>query len=486
MAVSPAVIGLRRADVLRAAFLLAVQAPPATVLAVDDPLRTAPLRPPSASSAWESRTPAPPCATDPAPADPLSLAAAIDLALCRHPKTRESWSAAKVAAAQLGVSRAATLPTVTGTLGAQASETRNALNAGRRDQANGTLSFNYLLLDGGGRDAAIEQSRQALLAADWSHNVAIKTVILEAGQAFFQLFAAEEAVTAARAAESFASQSLEAARARQKAGTATRADVLQSQTAHSQAILTRTQSEGDAAVARGILATALGMPAPTPLRLAPPRDLDPTAPAETAVAGLVQTALEARPELRAADANLAAARAAVTVEQSAGKPTVSLFANASAAAVSPGADPRSGAVGVTVTIPLFLGYQTTYRVLSARENAERTSAVRERLRNDISLEVWRAFQDMRSQAQALLTTNDLVASATESYEVALGRYRAGVGTVIDLLTAQTALVQAGFQKIQARLRWNVSRVALARAIGALEPALFGDTAPAGPTPRAPR
>jgi outer membrane protein TolC len=165
---------------------------------------------------------------------------------------------------------------------------------------------------------------------------------------------------------------------------------------------------------------------------------------------------------------------------------VSLFANASAAAVSPGADPRSGAVGVTVTIPVFLGYQTTYRVLSARENAERTSAVRERLRNDISLEVWRAFQDMRSQAQALLTANDLVTSATESYEVALGRYRAGVGTVIDLLTAQTALVQAGFQKIQARLRWNVSRVALARAIGALEPALFSDTAPAGPTPRAPR
>jgi outer membrane protein TolC len=46
-----------------------------------------------------------------------------------------------------------------------------------------------------------------------------------------------------------------------------------------------------------------------------------------------------------------------------------------------------------------------------------------------------------------------------------------VGTVIDLLNAQSALSAALVQRIEARLRWNVAKAALARAVGVLDPAL---------------
>lgn len=441
-----------------------------------DPFGTEVLRPPAPSRPWNGPDAPDPCPAAAAVPETLGLPAALDVALCRNPRTRQTWAAAKVAAAQAGAAQSATLPSVTGTVNAQGADTRNVANAGRRDQLTGTLTFNYLLFDFGGRSATIDQARQTLFAADWTHNATVQAVVLDVSTAYYQLFAALEALDAARAGERFAQQSLDAARARQKAGTATRADVLQAQTALAQTTLTRTQNEGAVLIARGVLSNALGLSAETFVRLEPPPTVDGRAIAETALADLIRLAGERRPELRAAEANLAAARSSVTVEESAGRATVSVFANASASSVQPGADPRSAAVGLAVNIPFFLGYQPTYRIQAARGQVERQDAVREQLRNDISLEVWRAYQDVRAQEQAVTTAGDLVASASESYGVASGRYRAGVGNLIDVLNAQTAFIQANFQRIQARFNLNLAKITLARAIGALDAGLFSDRA----------
>ena len=70
------------------------------------------------------------------------------------------------------------------------------------------------------------------------------------------------------------------------------------------------------------------------------------------------------------------------------------------------------------------------------------------------------------------TTRDLLASAEQSERVALGRYKAGVGTVLDVLNAQSALAAARMQRIQSELDWYVYRAVLAQAMGALDDSLF--------------
>jgi outer membrane protein TolC len=90
----------------------------------------------------------------------------------------------------------------------------------------------------------------------------------------------------------------------------------------------------------------------------------------------------------------------------------------------------------------------------------------------VALEVWRAYQNLGVAAQTVATTQDLLASAEQSARVALGRYKAGVGTVLDLLTAQSALASARLQGIQAQLDWHVSRATLAQAQGALDHTLL--------------
>ena len=82
--------------------------------------------------------------------------------------------------------------------------------------------------------------------------------------------------------------------------------------------------------------------------------------------------------------------------------------------------------------------------------------------------MWTAYQNLTTATQTLRTTADLMASAEQSERVSLGRYKAGVGNVLDVLNAQSALASARVQRIQARLDWNIARATLARALGALD------------------
>jgi outer membrane protein len=76
---------------------------------------------------------------------------------------------------------------------------------------------------------------------------------------------------------------------------------------------------------------------------------------------------------------------------------------------------------------------------------------------------------VQTSTQRILTTRDLLASAAQSADVAAGRYKAGVGSIIDLLTAQSALADARAQEVQARSLWFLAMAELAHATGALVP-----------------
>ena len=70
-------------------------------------------------------------------------------------------------------------------------------------------------------------------------------------------------------------------------------------------------------------------------------------------------------------------------------------------------------------------------------------------------------------AAAEAYSRDLLASAQESANVAAERYRAGVGNIIDLLTAEAALEVARAQEVQARADWFVAVAQLAHDTGTL-------------------
>ena len=90
----------------------------------------------------------------------------------------------------------------------------------------------------------------------------------------------------------------------------------------------------------------------------------------------------------------------------------------------------------------------------------------------MALDVWTAYQHLTTATQSLRTTADLLNSAEQSERVALGRYKAGVGSMLDVLNAQSALAGARQQRIQSAFNWNISRATLAQAMGSLDVGLL--------------
>ena len=88
-------------------------------------------------------------------------------------------------------------------------------------------------------------------------------------------------------------------------------------------------------------------------------------------------------------------------------------------------------------------------------------------------QVFVSYYALQTAEQRVATADDLLVSAQQSVQVAAGRYREGVGSIIDLLTAQTALANARAQQVQSRWQWYTSLAQLARDAGVL--GVHGDT-----------
>jgi outer membrane protein TolC len=86
----------------------------------------------------------------------------------------------------------------------------------------------------------------------------------------------------------------------------------------------------------------------------------------------------------------------------------------------------------------------------------------------VVFQVFQSYYALRTATARVSTADDLLASATESADAARGRYQGGVGTLLELLSAENALASARAQRIQARLGWQAALVQLARDAGILD------------------
>jgi outer membrane protein TolC len=66
---------------------------------------------------------------------------------------------------------------------------------------------------------------------------------------------------------------------------------------------------------------------------------------------------------------------------------------------------------------------------------------------------------------AIALGTDAVSSAREDLRVQTLRYRAGISTMLDVLTSELALVQAEYSLAQARPRYHLTRAALEALVG---------------------
>jgi outer membrane protein len=400
------------------------------------------------------------------PGATVTLAEVVDIGLANSPLTRATYRQARSEAANVRSQRGAYLPTLDGS--AAFSRVKQPTAEGQNSAPLSTygpaLSLSYLLFDFGGREAKVAEARQALLAADWRHNAMIHDVVLAVQQAYFQYLSTKALLDAAHATLAQAQASLDAANGRHDAGVAT--------IALAQARLGVDTLEGQVLAARGALATAMGLPANVLFDVGGlPAEL-PLDRARPAVDDLIAAGRLSRPDFAAQRALAQKAAARVGVVRAEGLPSLSLQGSAGRNYYGGGAPDThqdNWVARVQLNVPLFHGFSNTNDLRRAREDEAVAWAQAASYEQQVVLEVWTSYYALEAATQRVRTSGALLASATQSEQVALARYKEGVGTVLALLSAQAALGSARALEIQARSDWYVAVARLAHDSGALVP-----------------
>lgn len=122
-------------------------------------------------------------------------------------------------------------------------------------------------------------------------------------------------------------------------------------------------------------------------------------------------------------------------------------------------------IGATFSFPIFSGFLTKYQVEEAKANLNVLRANEESLRQTVFLEVQQAYLNLKDAEERIPTAELGVKQAEENFEIANGRYAAGVGNPIEVTDAEVSLSNAKTSYIQALYDYKVAWASLEKAMG---------------------
>lgn len=440
-----------------------------------DPFSTQSKVAPSPQLRWESQQILPTVgqnapAGDLAKNQPLTLPELTEFALRNNPRTRQSWLAARAAAAGVGIEQADRLPSITGLYGfnrnQQSSGTTGALIPWQT-RFGPSVSLSYVLYDFGVRGYQIETAQYRLLAANLAHNRTLQDVIFQVEQTYYRLLGNDALVKANALSLKNAGTALEAVQKRRESGLATVADVYRAETLVAQAQLNLTRSNGELEKSRGQLASVVGLPVNAAIGIRPMETPPQTTEVVASMDELLTRAKTSRPDLVAAEAQVRAAQANAKAVARAGLPSIEVTGGGGRVLFS---DNRPGVsvynAGVNLRIPIFSGFRDTYSAKQAEMQAQAAEASRDALVQQAEVEVWQGYYDLKTAVSSISSTESQVRSAEQNAQATLARYQSGFGSILDLTTAQQDESTARVQRIQSYLDWFTTLARLQVAVGA--------------------
>ncbi|WP_425589932.1 TolC family protein [Pseudomonas rossensis] len=417
-----------------------------------------------------------PCDPQPLP-NSLTLEDMIERVLCHDPQTREAWAIAKAQAALVGVKQAAYLPKLNASSSISSGRSTTTYeqqdeysSSGHKRQFDNRLNLSWVLFDFGQRETAVGNARQLLIAANANQNRQLQQTFELAAELYYDALAAQRSAVAASQVIALAAENLKAASAKFAAGAAAQSDRLQAQTAYSQASLAEVRAKGALRNSKGLIALRMGFSPNTDVQLSGNLERRPDTHFIKSIDELLELARQDHPSLIAAKAKVEAANALIDESRAAGRPTLSLVANIGdmqTHQVNGDNHARDNSLGLQLNIPLFEGFERNYQLRGAHAQREAREAELWNIEQQVSLELWSHYQTLNIETGALEKTTEWVDQAQQALQVEQGRYRSGVGSMIELLNALTAYATAEQQHISALNRWQVTRLKMAASLGHL-------------------
>lgn len=286
-----------------------------------------------------------------------------------------------------------------------------------------------------------------------------------AAQAYLRAQRADAQLSARQADSVLADSLLGIAREELRAGVGVALDVTraQSQFASVRAQLIVARNERDRA--RLDLLRALGLPLTAKVSLADSLTMLDIRDTTIDEAAAIESAMHARPDLRAADEQIRAAEQRITSIKAERLPSLSAFGDYGYI----GNQKLLGTYdwGVQVSVPIFDGLHREGRIEEAKAMANEIDVRRRDLRQQAAIEVRGALLDLASARQEADAVREALRLAQQEVAQAQERFRAGVAGNADVITASLALNTARTQAVDALASYQGAKVALARAVGSV-------------------
>lgn len=437
------------------------------------------------------------------PDHPYSLPLLLDEALRHNPGTRAAWDQTRADVAGVGVARSAYFPTLTLQGNAEPSHVTSPAYSGGGNTDGTTygpaLQLQYLLFDFGARAAGVEAARFQLLADNYSFNDTVQTLLLQVSTNYYTLDGDREVVESDRVSLQLAERTLESAKRRFAVGLGTQTALAQAQQQAAQAKYNLVAAEGQVKTDEVALATSLGLPGNSVVHVAPPAHLPTADEVSESVDRMIDRALRLRPDLASKYATFRQARAVakqadanigpqITVAGTAQRSwydttvTESTIGNGS----YNGHTDQASAL-LTFSIDLFDGLNKINRARQAHRLADQAKDSLAETELNVVSDVVAQFVAFRSALEQYAAGEALVAASQKSYDSASVSYKAGLSSILDLLTAQGNLASAKVTRAQARAALFTASSRLSSATGTLLPRTTGTGTPvASSQPSTPR
>jgi outer membrane protein len=405
--------------------------------------------------------------SSPAQEQVLDLNQIVAMALARNPELAVAKFKVDASEAVLTQAKSAYFPQINSEAGVSRQRLwiRGPQTEGIHDEYNAydlTLGAQQKLYDFGKTRHQVAAGRHSLKASRLDLAGSTADVIFAIKDSYFDVLKKYRLVDVNQEALDTQQKHLEETRAYYKAGVRPKIDVTTSEVEYANNRLDLIRAEFDLNIAIVNLENILGGP-PVAGDYVLKEISAPATRLDNAQA-LIQTAMTGRPEIESLKDRIKASQAQVDASRAQYYPSLNAggyygWGNRD----MPLRD--SWQAGLFLEWPLFTGFRTKGELLEAKANLNQLKSRLKQLELEVVREVSQAVIGVNQIVEAIKTTEIAVVQAKENMELAQGRYKVGVGSVIEYNDAQLNLTRAKSNLIQSLFSHLQAMAALERAVG---------------------
>jgi outer membrane protein TolC len=191
-------------------------------------------------------------------------------------------------------------------------------------------------------------------------------------------------------------------------------------------------------------------------------------PETPSVSDALAAAFQARPDYRAAQAQVQASELDLRASKSERYPTVAFAADYGQSGNKPLENLNTYRVQGSINIPVFLGGRISADVKQAKAHIERAQSYLDEVRAQVETDVLTAMAGVASAKKQVEVAQSTIALASDEVDLSMSRFTGGVTDNTEVINAQDRVSRAEDNRIRALYNLHLALASLQRAAGTAE------------------